>query len=163
MGGSLELYPWGEIPRRLAADPCSHPGRSWRPVSLTLQVNGGGGVLLNDQPTADGMRAIARAHRRYGTTACLPTLISDTREQVRSAIAAARARRRPRWGPRRFTWKVRSLAHIVRGVHRPDRVAQGLEAGDLELLCDLAVAGRSTGHAWRPNVFRSDFVRTLVA
>ena len=32
---------------------------------IDLQVNGGGGVLLNDQPTADGMRAIARAHRRY--------------------------------------------------------------------------------------------------
>ena len=38
---------------------------------VDLQVNGGGGVLLNDQLTPDGMRAIARAHRRYGTTACL--------------------------------------------------------------------------------------------
>jgi N-acetylglucosamine-6-phosphate deacetylase len=54
--------------------------RSWRPGLIDLQVNGGGGVLLNDQPTADGMRAIARAHRRFGTTACLPTLITDTRE-----------------------------------------------------------------------------------
>src|SRR5262245_66229813 len=44
---------------------------------IDLQVNGGGGVLLNDQPTTGGMRAIARAHRRYGTTACLPTLITD--------------------------------------------------------------------------------------
>ena len=42
------------------------------PGFIDLQVNGGGGVLLNDQPTADGMRAIARAHRRFGTTACLP-------------------------------------------------------------------------------------------
>src|SRR5690242_14397628 len=58
---------------------------------VDLQVNGGGGVLLNDRPTADGMRAIARAHRRYGTTACLPTLITDTREQMRSAITAARS------------------------------------------------------------------------
>ncbi len=61
------------------------------PGFIDLQVNGGGGVLLNDQPTADGMRAIARAHRRFGTTACLPTLITDTREQMRAAIAAARS------------------------------------------------------------------------
>src|SRR5262245_5959051 len=58
---------------------------------IDLQVNGGGGVLLNDRPTADSMRAIARAHRRFGTTACLPTLITDTREHMRSAIAEARS------------------------------------------------------------------------
>src|SRR6266481_9528309 len=36
------------------------------------------------------MRAIARAHRRYGTTSCLPTLISDTRAKATAAIAAAK-------------------------------------------------------------------------
>src|SRR5512139_1899384 len=41
------------------------------PGFIDLQVNGGGGVLLNDRPTADAMRAIARAHRRFGTTGCL--------------------------------------------------------------------------------------------
>src|SRR5205807_6934574 len=61
------------------------------PGFIDLQVNGGGGVLLNDQPTVDGMRAMARAHRRFGTTACLPTLITDTRERMRSAVAAARS------------------------------------------------------------------------
>src|SRR5215510_5926691 len=61
------------------------------PGFIDLQVNGGGGVLLNDQPTTDGMRAIARAHRRFGTTGCLPTLITETRERMQSAIAAARS------------------------------------------------------------------------
>ena len=37
------------------------------------------------------MRAIARAHRRFGTTACLPTLISDASDKVRTVVAAARA------------------------------------------------------------------------
>ena len=50
------------------------------PGYIDLQVNGGGEVLLNDQPTADGMRAIARAHRRYGTTACIDP-ISITRRR----------------------------------------------------------------------------------
>src|SRR6476620_2688077 len=61
------------------------------PGFIDLQVNGGGGILLNDQPTADGMRAIARAHRRFGTTGRLPPLITDTRERLQSAIAAARS------------------------------------------------------------------------
>lgn len=60
------------------------------PGFIDLQVNGGGGVLLNNNPTAEAMHAIARAHRRYGTTSCLPTLITDTREQMSRAIGAAR-------------------------------------------------------------------------
>ncbi|WP_181708095.1 N-acetylglucosamine-6-phosphate deacetylase [Chthonobacter rhizosphaerae] len=56
---------------------------------IDAQVNGGGGVMLNDGPTADAMAAIARAHRPYGTTALLPTLITDTPAATAAAIAAA--------------------------------------------------------------------------
>src|ERR1044072_5968302 len=70
---------WGEVPADWPQTRLP-PGAFLAPGFVDLQVNGGGGVLLNDQPTADGMRAIARAHRRFGTTACLPTFISDTRE-----------------------------------------------------------------------------------
>src|SRR5450759_3040207 len=66
------------------------PGTMLAPGFVDLQVNGGGGILLNDEPTPDAMRAIARAHRRYGTTSCLPTLISDTRAKATAAIAAAK-------------------------------------------------------------------------
>jgi N-acetylglucosamine-6-phosphate deacetylase len=61
------------------------------PGFIDIQVNGGGGVLLNDAPTVDGIRAIAGAHRRYGTTGMLPTLVTDTRERMAEAIAAIRA------------------------------------------------------------------------
>ena len=67
------------------------PGTILAPGFIDLQVNGGGGILLNDQPTPDAMRAIARAHRRYGTTSCLPTLITDTRAKAIAAIAAAKS------------------------------------------------------------------------
>ena len=58
------------------------------PGFIDLQVNGGGGVLFNDQPSVDGIRKIAEAHRTFGTTGLLPTLISDDFETISCAIAA---------------------------------------------------------------------------
>lgn len=58
------------------------------PGFIDVQVNGGGGVLLNSAPTVDTIRAIAAAHRPYGTTGMLPTLISDDLEIVEAAIKA---------------------------------------------------------------------------
>lgn len=61
------------------------------PGFIDIQVNGGGGVLFNNARDVDGLATIARAHRRYGTTGLLPTLISDTVEVMAEAIAATRA------------------------------------------------------------------------
>jgi N-acetylglucosamine-6-phosphate deacetylase len=61
------------------------------PGFIDVQVNGGGDVLFNDEPTPDGIRAIAAAHRHFGTTALLPTLITDTPERMLSALAAVEA------------------------------------------------------------------------
>jgi len=149
----------GEVPAswpqtRLPAGAFVAPG------FIDLQVNGGGGVLLNDQPTVVGMRAIALAHRRYGTTACLPTLITDTREQLRTAIAAARSiagqdgvlglhLEGPFISPRRP------------GVHRPDRIAKP-DTGDLAELCELAGAGRSLV-TLAPECVPDGFVRKLAS
>ncbi|OSQ43532.1 N-acetylglucosamine-6-phosphate deacetylase [Thalassospira alkalitolerans] len=58
------------------------------PGLIDVQVNGGGGVLLNDEPNVDGVRAIMAAHRKFGTTAMLPTLITDHREKMDLAITA---------------------------------------------------------------------------
>lgn len=56
---------------------------------LDLQVNGGGGVLLNNDPTVAGMQAIAAAHRRFGTMAVMPTVITDRPEVLAAAVEAA--------------------------------------------------------------------------
>jgi len=58
------------------------------PGFIDVQVNGGGGVLLNDEPTREGIRRIGAAHRRFGTTGFMATLISDTRVRTREAMAA---------------------------------------------------------------------------
>ncbi len=55
------------------------------PGFIDVQVNGGGDVLFNDEPSPPAIAAIAAAHRRFGTTALLPTLISDTPEKMRAA------------------------------------------------------------------------------
>jgi N-acetylglucosamine-6-phosphate deacetylase len=60
------------------------------PGFIDSQVNGGGGVLFNDSPSVDAIRAIGAAHRRFGTTGFLPTLISADLDVVARAIAAVR-------------------------------------------------------------------------
>lgn len=63
-------------------------GRMLVPGFIDTQVNGGGGVLFNDCPTVDCIEAIGRAHRRFGTTGFLPTLISDDLSVIDTAIDA---------------------------------------------------------------------------
>jgi N-acetylglucosamine-6-phosphate deacetylase len=60
------------------------------PGFIDAQVNGGGGVLFNDDPSVDNIAAIGSAHRRFGTTGFLPTLISDDLSVVARAIEAVR-------------------------------------------------------------------------
>jgi N-acetylglucosamine-6-phosphate deacetylase len=61
------------------------------PGFIDVQVNGGGGVLFNDVTTADGIRTIGVAHRRFGTVGFLPTLITDAREKLGAALRATEA------------------------------------------------------------------------
>jgi len=61
------------------------------PGFLDTQVNGGGGVLFNAEPSVEAIRAIGEAHRRFGTTGFLPTLISDDLDVVARALEAVRA------------------------------------------------------------------------
>ena len=58
------------------------------PGFIDLQVNGGGGVLFTAAPTVDSLRTIGAAHRQYGTTGFLPTLISTRFDVMREAVSA---------------------------------------------------------------------------
>jgi N-acetylglucosamine-6-phosphate deacetylase len=86
----LAVVPRDAVP----ADMPRHalPDSAWLvPGFIDVQVNGGSDVLFNEDPTPDGIRAIAAAHRRYGTTALLPTLITDTPATTLSALEAVEA------------------------------------------------------------------------
>jgi len=63
-------------------------GHMLLPGFIDTQVNGGGGVLFNDNPSVESIDAIGRAHRRFGTTGFLPTLISDDLHVLENAIRA---------------------------------------------------------------------------
>ncbi|HYC38802.1 MAG TPA: N-acetylglucosamine-6-phosphate deacetylase [Usitatibacter sp.] len=77
-------------PRIASARRHDLDGATLVPGFFDVQVNGGGGVLFNDAPTVEGIDAIGKAHRRFGTTAFLPTLISDEPETIRRGIEAVR-------------------------------------------------------------------------
>lgn len=63
-------------------------GQLLLPGFIDVQVNGGGGRLFNDDPSVETIAAMAAAHRRFGTTGLLPTLISDDFSIIERAIAA---------------------------------------------------------------------------
>ncbi|USU06323.1 N-acetylglucosamine-6-phosphate deacetylase [Sphingomonadaceae bacterium OTU29MARTA1] len=71
-----------------AGDAIDLEGGWVMPGFVDTQVNGGGGVLFNDETSVDGIAAITAAHARYGTTALLPTLISDSPDRIALALDA---------------------------------------------------------------------------
>ncbi|WP_424830876.1 N-acetylglucosamine-6-phosphate deacetylase [Ruegeria sp.] len=87
-GGALQaLVPEAEVGADETVVDLS--GDILSPGYVDLQVNGGGGVMFNDDPSARTLARIASAHRALGTTSILPTLITDTAEKTRAAIDAA--------------------------------------------------------------------------
>jgi N-acetylglucosamine-6-phosphate deacetylase len=136
-------------------------GRMLLPGFIDCQVNGGGGILFNNVATVEGIRAIGAAHRRFGTTGFLPTLISDTIDTMRTAIAAADAAIAEAVpgvlgvhleGP--FISRERKGVHAEKFLHAPDadelRVAESLQRGKTL----LTVA---------PECMAPDAIRNLVA
>jgi N-acetylglucosamine-6-phosphate deacetylase len=86
--GIADLVPVADLPRTISIRVL--PEGVWlAPGFIDLQVNGGGDVLFNDQPTVQGVCTIAAAHRKSGTTGLLPTLITDSPEKMRLALDAA--------------------------------------------------------------------------
>src|ERR1700688_1336799 len=136
------------------------PGTILAPGFIDLQVNGGGGILLNDQPTPDAMRAIARAHRRSGTTSCLPTLISDTRAKAMAAIAAAKSLDGAD-GILGLHLEGPFISRSRPGIHRDDCIVSATR-NDLDWLGELSAVGSSMV-TLAPECVPAGFVKTLAA
>ena len=149
-GPSMDDWPTDVMP----------PGTVLAPGFIDLQVNGGGGILLNDEPTPDAMRAIARAHRRYGTTSCLPTLISDTRAKATAAIAAAKSLDGTD-GILGLHLEGPFISRSRPGIHRDDCI-RSATSDDLDWLGELSALGSSMV-TLAPECVPAGFVKTLAS
>jgi N-acetylglucosamine-6-phosphate deacetylase len=134
-GKILDLVPRDTAPQaQIVPQPA---GILIAPGFIDTQVNGGGGALLNDTPTADAVRTIAAAHRRYGTTGLLPTFITDAADKMHAAAAAvAEAARAPGSGVLGLHLEGPFLSHERRGVHSPAFVRPPTPA-DIAYLSEL--------------------------
>jgi N-acetylglucosamine-6-phosphate deacetylase len=89
--GRIEALVAAADPRCRDANRLDLDGQLLVPGFIDVQVNGGGGVLFNDDPSLESIRAIGAAHRRYGTTGFLPTLISEDLDTIARAMAAVQS------------------------------------------------------------------------
>jgi N-acetylglucosamine-6-phosphate deacetylase len=110
-----------EIPADIALREL--PDGCWlAPGFIDVQVNGGGDVLFNDNPTPEGIRTIAAAHRRFGTTGLLPTLITDRDSTMRHARDAIEEVMKSEPGVLGIHYEGPFLSPEKPGVHNPDLI-----------------------------------------
>jgi N-acetylglucosamine-6-phosphate deacetylase len=124
------------LPRAVA--PAGERVAGWIvPGLIDLQVNGGGGVLFNNAPDSASIETICAAHARFGTTASMVTLITDTPEVTQAAIAAAEAAEAAGFLGLHLEGPHLSLAR--KGTHDPSLIRR-MEADDLALILQAAQA-----------------------
>ncbi len=134
-GAIAEICPASELENGLAQ--VALDGGALVAGFVDVQVNGGGNALFNDQPGLETVRTMAAAHRRFGTTALLPTLISEDLAVIAAAIAAVRVA---------ITAGVPGIVGIhiegpflnplKAGIHDTAKFRR-LDAGAIDLLCSL--------------------------
>jgi N-acetylglucosamine-6-phosphate deacetylase len=137
--GLIQGVSFGEAPSpgtiALPSDAILAPG------FIDIQVNGGGGVLLNDDPSEVGVRRIVETHRRSGTTGCLPTLITDRTAVIERLAAVARdSLQIP--GVLGFHLEGPAINKIRKGIHLESEIRVP-NARDLAAMKSISDCGRS--------------------
>lgn len=131
------------------------------PGFIDTQVNGGAGVLFNDAPSIESIAAIGNAHRTYGTTGFLPTLISDDPHVMLQAIAASHQALKEKVpgfiglhleGP--YLNKIRKGVHRETKLHSPNKQS-------LDILNELGNIGTSMV-TLAPEVVPAGFIKRLL-
>jgi N-acetylglucosamine-6-phosphate deacetylase len=161
LDGRIEAVTGLDDPRCRDAQRVDLQNQILLPGFIDVQVNGGAGVLFNDDPSVESIRAIGAAHRQFGTTGFLPTLISDDLDTIGQAIAAVQASL--------DTHSSSALGiHIEgpflnwarRGVHDPKHLRR-LDNGVISLLCSLR--GGCTVLTLAPEMTTVDMIAQLAA
>jgi N-acetylglucosamine-6-phosphate deacetylase len=160
-GARIEALLDPRDPRCAGVPSVDLEGQMLLPGFIDVQVNGGGGVLFNDDPAPESIRAIGAAHRVFGTTGFLPTLISDDLDTIGRAIDAVQAALDSSMpGVLGIHIEGPFLNWARRGVHDSKHLRQ-LDASLLSLLCRLRT-GR-TVLTLAPEMTTPDIIAKLAA
>jgi N-acetylglucosamine-6-phosphate deacetylase len=152
------VAPYAERPR--GGGEVDLGGGILAPGFVDVQVNGGGGALMNDGPSADVVARIAESHRRYGTVGMMPTLVTDTPEKMRTAIAAVRGARRRFPSVLGIHLEGPFLDPARKGAHDANYIRE-IEPRDIEMIANADCGAMMLTLA--PNRVRAEFIRTLAA
>jgi N-acetylglucosamine-6-phosphate deacetylase len=129
------------------------------PGFIDVQVNGGGDKLFNNEPTPDAIAAIGAAHRQFGTTSFLPTLITDTDEKMKQAIAAVQTAMKTLPGVLGIHLEGPFLSKEKPGIHSPELI-RAADAHHVKLLTSLK--GGTTVVTLAPESVSGTFITELV-
>lgn len=131
------------------------------PGFVDLQVNGGGGVLFNQNPTLAGIKAIIAAHRGHGTAALMPTVITDAPDVLaHAAQAAIGAKDTPGFAGLHIEGPHIALAR--RGTHAADFI-RPLDDTTINLVTDLRQRGIAVMITLAPEAATTAQIKTLAA
>jgi N-acetylglucosamine-6-phosphate deacetylase len=129
------------------------------PGFIDVQVNGGGDLLFNNGPSPATIAAIGAAHRQFGTTSFLPTLITDTDEKMRDAIAAVQKAMKESPGVLGIHLEGPFLSKEKPGIHNPELI----RAADVHHLAMLhSLNGGATVVTLAPECVSPNFISKLV-
>lgn len=135
-GTVARLVPMASLPDGIRPEPVA---AVLAPGLFDVQVNGGGGVMLNNHPTPEGVRRIAEAHRAAGTRFLLPTVITDLPDITERAAEAVLAEH-GRNGVLGVHIEGPHISHVHKGTHDPARI-RPFDARTRELLVRLRQQG----------------------
>ncbi|WP_086982734.1 N-acetylglucosamine-6-phosphate deacetylase [Vibrio aphrogenes] len=111
-------------------------GANLSPGFIDLQLNGCGGVMLNDDITADAMQIMHNANLKSGCTSFLPTLITSSNEDMQQALSAAREYQQ-RYQNQSLGLHLEGpyLNVLKKGIHRPDFIRKS-DDDMIQTICD---------------------------
>ncbi|WP_346898729.1 N-acetylglucosamine-6-phosphate deacetylase [uncultured Roseibium sp.] len=131
------------------------------PGLVDLQVNGGGGLMLGEIESVDDLARICRAHIGLGTTALLPTLITDTLENTRKVLKiGGEAARQKVPGFAGLHLEGPHLDPARKGAHDA-RLIRPMEARDLDVYLEAARTLPSLMITAAPESVTPDQIRKL--
>lgn len=105
---------------------------------IDLQLNGCGGVMVNEEPTVKTLEIMQETNLRYGCTSYLPTFITSSDEGMKSAVKMMRdylAKHQNQALGLHFEGPYLSLAK--KGVHQPEYIRE-ISTEMKDFLCDNA-------------------------